>query len=171
MNVDIAINRSAHLNVPASKALALLQNVEAALRCLPKLAHLRDLGGGRYTWKMKTIGSRTARVAYDAKFGAQTVFDQQAGRLAWTPVKGAGNAELAGEISVTADGGSSRLSIKVSGTLRDVPVPLLYRPMAAPFIRGKFIGLADGFLENASLALTSPQATPADAPLRASGAA
>lgn len=169
MNVDIAINRSKSLPVAEAQALELLENVESALQYFPKLKKLRALGDGLYEWQMKTIGSRAARVAYDTRFTARTRLAED--RLSWVPAKtsSASNAELAGEIIVAAEGEHSRLTIKVSGTLQDVPVPLLYRPMAAPFIRGKFISLADGFLENVAAALTASEASVGGARLGAHG--
>ncbi|HEU0195869.1 MAG TPA: hypothetical protein VFQ88_01465 [Nevskiaceae bacterium] len=160
MDVQISIHRDITVAVSLSEAIAALGQVEAVLRRFPKLAELKAVGADQYHWKMETIGSHIARVAYDAEFRVHTSFDAGTGCLSWQPVAGFGNTELHGSVRAADAHGQTRIEAEVAGRLTRVPVPLLYRPMAAPFIQGKFQFLVEGFLENLrdSLALTAHSA-------------
>ena len=58
-----------------------------------------------------------------------------------------GNATLEGRFRLKDLGGQTRLIVEMQGELRDVPVPLMYRLVAPPFIQGRFIYLVDNFLQ------------------------
>lgn len=147
MDVKLSIERDLAVRAPVENADFLFVDIASTLRRFPKLAELHALGANEYRWRMKTIGSRAARVAYDAEFHVKTQIDRNARSLCWTPVPESGNAQLAAELFVVSDKPGCRLILKLSGQLRDVPVPLVYRPMAGPFIRGKFLRLVDDFLD------------------------
>ena len=56
---------------------------------------------------------------------------------------------------IAEQGEATQLTFRVRGELRDVPVPLLYRVVAPPFIQGKFTRLVDTFLEDTREALVN----------------
>lgn len=147
MDVQLSIERALDVQAPAGCADFLFANVAETLRHFPKLMELHALGTDEYRWRMKTIGSRTARVAYDAQFHVKTRTDPAARSLRWSPVPESGNVQLEAELKVVPGRSGCRLVLRMDGLLCDVPVPLVYRPMAKPFIRGKFLRLVDEFLE------------------------
>lgn len=154
MNVSLDIKRSLLIPVPVAQALPLLDDLEALLGRFPKLRRLTPLGAQRYRWEMETIGSRMAKIAHNVVYGAEYEVDRAAGCLRWKPLEGEGNARLAGSFSIISKGAAAtELCIEVAGELREIPVPLMYRLVAPPFIQGKFTSLADRFLAETGAAL------------------
>jgi hypothetical protein len=155
MKVNIEIERSALVPVPYRQVEPLLQDLEGTIGRFPKLKMLTRLGENRYLWEMRTIGSRIANIAHDVSYGAEYQLDLSRGELSWKPLPNQGNATIEGYFRIAADKDDTRLSFRVRGELRDVPVPLLYRVVAPPFIQGKFTRLVDTFLEHTRDALVS----------------
>ena len=156
MKVPLNIERSLVIAVPQSEALGLLDNLETTIRRFPKLKRLRKVGELRYVWEMDTIGSRMAKIAHNVSYGAAYVVDRAAGTLQWEPLPGEGNACIGGLFELLPEGADqTRIRFAVQGELRDVPVPLMYRLVAPPFIQGKFTSLVDRFLAATESALRS----------------
>lgn len=155
MKINIEIER--HLRVPAEYARVqpLLQNIEQTIGRFPKLRNLKKLGEDEYLWEMETIGSRMAKIAHEVSYAARYHVDAENGRLSWTPLPGYGNATIQGAFKLQAMGDETELRFQVSGELRDVPVPLMYRLMAPPFIQGKFTHLVETFLDRTGEALVN----------------
>ena len=161
MKVNIEIERSAVVPVPYQQVEPLLKDLEGTIGRFPKLKKLTRLGEDRYLWEMRTIGSRIANIAHDVSYGAHYQVDLDRGELSWKPLANQGNASIEGYFRIAQGnhggkpGGSdeTRLTFRVWGELRDVPVPLLYRMVAPPFIQGKFTRLVDTFLEDTRDAL------------------
>ena len=147
MNIDIAIARSVDIAAPRARVAALIADLEGTIRRFPKLKRLKKLGEREYLWEMAPIGSRLARIAHEVSYGARYTIDAARGLVSWQPVPRQGNASIEGEFRLEEMGKSTRLSFRVEGELRDVPVPLLYRVVAPAFIQGKFTRLVDVFLE------------------------
>ena len=147
MNVKIAIERSLEVAVPHPKALTLLQDIESTLERFPKLRKLNKVGDNAYVWEMSAIGSKIANISHEVTYGAQYTLDAKSGKLSWKPLAKKGNATVEGYFQIEPKGKGARLSFDVHGELRDVPVPLMYRLLAPPFIQGKFAYLVDAFLQ------------------------
>lgn len=155
MKVPLRIDRSLTVDVPLPQALVLLDDLEATIRRFPKLKRLRKLAEHRYVWEMDTIGSRMAKIAHNVSYGAAYTVDRKAARLDWQPIPGEGNARIGGSLRLAGIAPrQTRLSFVVDGELQDVPVPLMYRLVAPPFIQGKFTSLVDRFLEQTAQALS-----------------
>ncbi len=153
MKVNISIARSVEVPAPFERVRALLDDYESAIRRFPKLRKLTPLAQDAYLWEMAPIGSRAARIAHEVSYAARYTVDADAGVLAWTSLPGYGNALVEGRMKLVARGTATRLSFDVRGELNDVPVPLMYRLVAPPFIQGKFTRLVDVFLEQSRDAL------------------
>ncbi|HEX4871502.1 MAG TPA: hypothetical protein VFV27_04245 [Nevskiaceae bacterium] len=155
MNVPLEIERSLRVDAPLDTARALLADLETTIGRFPKLRKLTRLGPDQYRWEMAVIGSRLAKIAHEVSYGAHYRIDAARGELSWTPLKGVGNASIEGRFRLEADGRQTRLSFSVKGELREVPVPLMYRLLAPPFIQGKFAHLVDEFLARTAAALAA----------------
>lgn len=153
MNVDIRIARSMEVPVPVNRVTALLKNYEQTLRRFPKLRKLTRIDDGAYLSEMAPIGSRMANIAHEVRYAARYAVDPERGVLSWTPLPGHGNAQIRGRFELQDRGTTTELSFEVQGRLHDVPVPLVYRLVAPPFIQGKFTRLVDVFLEQTRDAL------------------
>ena len=158
MKVDLAIERSIELPAPYPQVSGLLQEYESTIRRFPKLRKLKKLGEMTYLWEMAPIGSRVAKISHEVVYAARYSLDTTRGRLSWQGLPQHGNATINGFFQVQPAGRGTRLSFAVTGELRDVPVPLIYRLVAPPFIQGKFTHLVDVFLENTRAALDGQEA-------------
>ncbi|MDR3417371.1 MAG: hypothetical protein P4L83_14420 [Nevskia sp.] len=147
MKVNIEIERSIVVPLPYQKLQPLLSNPEATIGRMPKLKRLVKLGENTYRLEMRTVGSRLANIAHDVSFGAKFHVNADHGELRWDPVPGQGNALISGYFRIARSSDDTDLRFRVWGELRDVPIPLLYRMVAPPFIQGKFTRMVDTFLE------------------------
>lgn len=155
MKVSIKIARSIEVPAPCEEVAVLLSDLEGTIRRFPKLKRLKKLGPMVYLWEMSPIGSRIANIAHEVSYAAHYTVDPAKGRLSWSPLPEHGNAVIQGQFQLQPQGSGTRLSFSVEGELRDVPVPLMYRLVAPPFIQGKFTHLVDVFLEKTRESLES----------------
>lgn len=153
MKVGIQIERSLDIPAPYAQAQSLLQDFETTIRRFPKLRKLTRLKDGEYLWEMSPIGSKIARIAHEVTYAAQYHVDLARGEIRWTPLREHGNASIGGHFRLSDRGDKTVVSFAVSGELRDVPVPLMYRLAAAPFIQGRFTYLVDQFLQRTAEAV------------------
>ncbi len=155
MNVNIKIERSLEVSAPIAQVRSLLDDLEGTIRRFPKLRRLSKVGDNAYVWEMSPIGSKAAGISHEVSYGAQYTVDTKRGELSWKPLPKKGNATIEGRFRLIENGVLTRLSFDVRGELRDVPVPLMYRLLAPPFIQGKFTRLVDIFLEETRDALVA----------------
>ena len=158
MKVDLSIERSIDLAVPYDDVRPLLVDFETTIRRFPKLRKLKKLSDMTYLWEMAPIGSRVANISHEVVYAARYKVEPEQGRLSWQGVPQHGNATINGVFQLQPTGKRTRLSFSVKGELRDVPVPLIYRLVAPPFIQGKFTHLVDVFLEKTREALDRQEA-------------
>lgn len=158
MKVAIEVERSINIPAPYSKVLTLMQDLEGTIGRFPKLRRLRKLADKTYVWEMDAIGSRIARIEHEVVYGAKYTVDLERGMLSWKPVPNQGNATFEGsfrmrDLEKETKMTFTELSFAVKGELHDVPVPLMYRLVAPPFIQGKFNRLVEIFLEKTAVAV------------------
>lgn len=161
MDINIEIERSVRVPAPYARVQPLLKDLEGTIGRFPKLKKLSRVGDNAYLWEMETIGSRIARIAHDVAYAAKYSVDMKNGELSWKPLPKYGNASIEGWFRLGDQGVDTQMTFRVWGKLRDVPVPLMYRLLAPPFIQGKFTHLVDEFLERTGVALTGHAAVPA----------
>ncbi|WP_420467840.1 hypothetical protein [Panacagrimonas sp.] len=147
MNIRIDIERHKTVKLSPAQVQALTASAESTLKRFPKLRKLQVLGEQDFRLDMQTVGSKVAKIAHDVSFGARCIADPENAELRWQALPKVGNADLEGVIRYAA---GNRLSLRVRGELRNVPVPLMYRLVAPAFIQGKFSALADAYLDRLS---------------------
>ncbi len=157
MNVKIQIERSLRVPVPYASTLKLLDDLEDTISRFPKLRKLSRLGENAYLWEMEPIGSRVARISHEVSYAAWYHRDAKKGELSWKPLPKHGNAVIEGAFKLVEKNDGTEIRFRVAGELHDVPVPLIYRLVAPPFIQGKFTHLVDAFLERTGEALQLDQ--------------
>ncbi len=154
MKVGIQIKRGLNVPAPYEQLLPLLKDVEGTIRRFPRLRKLTKLRKkNSYLWEMKSIGSRIVNISHEVSYAAQYDIDTEKGEIRWTAIPKHGNATLEGRFRLKDLGGQTRLIVEMQGELRDVPVPLMYRLVAPPFIQGRFIYLVDNFLQRTGEAI------------------
>lgn len=156
MDVKIKIERSLNVPAPYARVRPLLQDLEGTVRRFPKLRKLSRVGEMAYLWEMETIGSRVASISHEVAYAAKYSVDLERGEMSWKPLPGYGNARIEGRFHLVDQGVDTRLSFRVWGELHNVPVPLMYRLLAPPFIQGKFTHLVDEFLARTGAAIGRP---------------
>jgi uncharacterized membrane protein len=153
MKVSIEIERSIQVPAPVSKVQELFKDLEGTIGRFPKLKKLSRIGDNADLWEMNAIGSTLVGIAHEVSYGAQYKVDLKNNQLSWQPIARQGNASIEGAFKLAPRGVETELMFRVQGYLYDVPVPLMYRLLAPPFIQGKFTRLVDIFLERTSEAL------------------
>lgn len=153
MKVNIQVSRSVDVSASMQRVCTLFDDYESTIRRFPKLRRLTPLAPDAYLWEMAPIGSRVAGIVHAVRYAAHYTVRPQDGVLEWNPLPRHGNATIEGRMQLQPRGQATRLSFDVRGELRDVPVPLMYRLVAPPFIQGTFTRLVDVFLEQTRDAL------------------
>lgn len=159
MNVNIEIERRTVVPVGYDQARSLLDDVEGTIRLFPKLRRLTRQKDGSHLWEMAPIGSKVANIAHEVSFAAHFMTKPDQGLVQWKPVKGRGNAQIEGRLQVRPRGSQTDMSLRVAGVLRDVPVPLMFRLVAPPFIQGKFTALVEHYFVSLGEQLGVPDET------------
>ncbi|QHS09171.1 hypothetical protein [Sinimarinibacterium sp. NLF-5-8] len=148
MNIKIDADRHLDIATPFARARASVSDVAAVMRRFPKIRDFQAQGGDVYLARMEPISSQRANISHEVSFAGAYSADAEQGVLQWRAVKGKGNAQLNGRLQLIDLGArGTQLRLSVTGELQDVPVPLLFRPVAGTFIQAKFGALIDGFLE------------------------
>ena len=155
MNITLDIERRLLLPVDHARAITLLDDLETTIRRFPNLKKLTRLGENQYRWDMRTMGVRIARIAHDLSYAAHYEIDRKHAVIRWKPMPGHGNALIGGEIRLAPSGAQTEMAFKVDGVMHDVPVPLLYRPLAGPFIVNKMSTLIERYLAATAAALAA----------------
>lgn len=145
MKVDVDFEQSQTVPVPLAKGLALFDDLEANIRLFPKLAKLTPLGPLSHLWQLEPLG--TAGISHTVTFGMLYEIDRDAGVVRWKPVPGKGNAVLRGEWALRAQGDSTRITLRVSGTLDELAIPFALRPLAGAFVKAQFKALLERYME------------------------
>ncbi|HSW12864.1 MAG TPA: hypothetical protein VLI06_08500 [Solimonas sp.] len=158
MKVGIQIKRGLNLPLPYERVAPVLKDLEGTIRRFPKLRKLTKLKKNAYLWEMKSIGSKIPNIAHEVIYAAQYEIDTAKGELSWTALPKHGNATIEGRLRLKDLGKETRLIVEMEGELRDVPVPLMYRLVAAPFIQGRFTYLVDAFLQRTADAVLAEPA-------------
>jgi len=156
VNITLDIERRLLLPVDHARALSLLDDLEATIGRFPNLKSLTRLGPNRYRWDMRTMGVRIAKIAHDLSYAAQYEIDRKAAVIRWQPLPGHGNALISGEIRLAPSRDQTEMRFRVDGVMHEVPVPLLYRPLAGPFIVNKMTTLIERYLAATAAALAAP---------------
>lgn len=143
MDVEVALSRAAVVPASADDIVARLSDIPWTLSHFPKLKPVTALKPGQYRWDLETIGA--AGVEHDVSFATTFDIDVEHHRIAFTEVPGVGNASVSGQFTVQEEAGQTRLMLEVSGTLRDIRVPMLLRAPAKPFIKKLFEDMVDTF--------------------------
>lgn len=147
MAITVAIDLAYELNVKAKAedVFAVLSDVPTSASHFPKLEKLTDLGGGVYQWEMAKVG--TEKVNIQTIYASKYVSNKAKGTVVWTPVKGVGNAQVAGNWKITDNKTSTGITLQLNGTV-DVPLPSLMKMVVAPIVEGEFEKLVDKYIDN-----------------------
>lgn len=146
ISVKIDLGYEFDVKAPAAEVFALLSDVPKSVSHFPKVDKLTDLGDGVYQWEMQKVG--TAQVNLQTVYASKYVSDKAKGSVTWTPVKGVGNAQVAGSWKITDNKGrSTSVVLGIQGTV-DVALPSLMKMVVAPVVESEFEKLVDQYVAN-----------------------
>lgn len=148
MTVSVHIDLGYEFEVRAKydEVFAVLSDVPKSVSHFPKVQKLTDLGDGVYQWEMQKVG--TAQVHIQTVYACKYTSDKAKGLVKWTPVKGAGNAQVGGHWQITDQKGkSTKLVLQTAGTV-DVPVPGLMKMVVEPVVAAEFEKLVEKYIAN-----------------------
>lgn len=124
---------------------ALLADVPASVSHFPKVERLTDLGDGVYKWEMEKVG--TKEVGIQTVYASKYRSDKAKGTVTWTPVKGVGNALVAGHWKIRDEKKATHIELKIDGEIT-LPVPGLMKIIVQPVVEGEFEKLVDKYIAN-----------------------
>ena len=120
VNVSIELEYEFEVKAKFADVFELLANVPESATFYPKVDKLVDVGAGVYRWEMEKIG--VASINLQTIYASKYVANKAKGTIAWTPVKGVGNAQVSGNWKIKDNKKSTALTLQVQGDL-EIPLP------------------------------------------------
>lgn len=145
ITVPIDLGYEFDVKAPFSEVFALLSDVPASASHFPKVDKLVDLGDGVFRWEMKKVG--LAQINLQTTYASRYVSSKSKGSVIWTPVKGEGNATVAGSWKIADQKKSTKLVLKIDAEI-SVPLPGLMKIVVAPVVLAEFEKLVEKYIDN-----------------------
>ena len=147
MAVTVSINMGYEFDVKASAkdVFAVLSDVPTSASHYPKVDKLVDLGDGAYRWEMAKIG--IASVNLQTVYASKYVSNKAKGTVAWTPVKGEGNAQVSGNWKITDNKKSTNIVLSIEADVT-LPLPGLMKMVVAPVVESEFEKMTEQYIAN-----------------------
>lgn len=145
ITVDINLGYEFDVKAKASDVFAVLSDVPTSAGHFPKVDQLVDLGGGAYRWEMEKIG--IASISLQTIYASKYTTNKAKGTVTWTPVKGEGNALVAGSWKITDNKKSTHIELEIQGELT-LPLPGLMKMVAGPVTVAEFEKLVEQYIAN-----------------------
>lgn len=133
------------VNALAADVFDLLSDVPASAGFFPKLHKLVDLGGNCYRWELDKVGP--AQMTMQTVYACHYVVDQKKCSVVWTPIAGAGNAQVGGSWAITDKKNFTHLVLTSRSELQ-VPLPALVKGIVAPIVVAENEKLVKQYIAN-----------------------
>ena len=147
MSISVTLELGYEFEVHAStkEVFDVLSDVPTSASFYPQVAQLVELGDSTYRWEMDKVG--TDQVNLQVVYASRYVVNRKKGSIAWTAVKGEGNAQIAGSWQLTNHKKSTHIVLKVEGEIT-LPLPALMRLVAQPVVETEFERLTEEYIAN-----------------------
>jgi hypothetical protein len=89
------------------------------------------------------IASITLQTVYASKYTS----NKAKGTVSWTPIKGEGNALVAGSWKITDNKKATNIVLEIQGELT-LPLPGLMKMVAAPIAEAEFEKMVEQYIDN-----------------------
>ena len=147
LKVDIDISRKFTLASDIDSVFDFLSNVPESASHFPKVAALTEIATDTYKWEMEKVnlGTHSAQTAYACLYTS----NKAEGTVAWTPIKGEGNAIVSGSWTLTQglDDGHTDVAFSTKAQLT-LPLPGLLKLAIGPVVKIEFSGMIDTYIKN-----------------------
>ena len=145
INVNIDLGYEFEVKASATDVFDVLSDVPTSASFFPKVDKLVDLGDGIYRWEMEKIG--IAQVNLQTIYASKYVSNRAKGTVAWTPVKGEGNALVSGSWKISDKKKSTHIVLQITGDL-SLPLPGLMKMVVAPVVESEFEKMVEQYIDN-----------------------
>lgn len=152
MSITVPFDLSYELEVRAGidEVYALLADVPASASHFPHVERLVDLGRNTYRWELEKVG--TEQVNIHTVYASKYVCDRRKRTVSWTPVPGVGNAQIAGEWTLTRRKNSTHALLHIHGEI-GVSLPALMKLIVVPVVEHENERLVRQYLHNLAQSL------------------
>lgn len=153
MKIEVSVKQRFRVPAPLQEVHDLLADVPRSARHFPNVERLADEGKGVYRWEMEPIKALGLKhqVVYACRYDSALKSGKTA-TVSWTPLPKVGNGQIEGRWRLAVENGGTQIEFETAGAL-EIPVPALFRPMAAPFVQGMFRDEVGRYLANIRRAL------------------
>lgn len=145
INVNIDLGYEFDVKASAKDVFDVLSNVPVSASFFPKVDQLVDLGDGAYRWEMAKIG--IAQINLQTIYASKYVSNRSKGTIAWTPVKGEGNALVSGNWKITDRKKFTNIVLQINGDL-SIPLPGLMKMVVVPVVEAEFEKMVEQYIAN-----------------------
>lgn len=147
MTIPVSIDLSYAFGVRAgaSEVFDVLSDVPTSASFFPKVEKLVDLGDKVFRWEMEKIG--LTQINLQTIYASRYTSDKEKGTVVWTPVKGIGNAQVAGRWKITDEKTFTRVQLHLKGDL-EINLPSLMKMLVAPVVESEFEKMIVQYIDN-----------------------
>ncbi len=145
VTVSIDLGYEFAVKAPFDKVFAVLSDVPKSASFFPKVDKLVDLGDNAYRWEMAKIG--VASISLQTVYASKYTSNKAKGSVVWTPVKGEGNAMVAGNWKITDNKTSTNIEFATKADL-SLPLPGLMKMVVAPVVESEFTTMVEKYIDN-----------------------
>jgi len=149
ITVKIDLGYEFAVKAKAADVFEVLSDVPTSVSHFPKVDQLVDMGNSTYRWEMEKVGTAQVNIqtVYACKYVSKWDAAKGQGSVKWTPVKGVGNAQVAGSWAVTDQKKSTGIVLAIQGEI-EVPLPGLMKMVVVPVVEGEFEKLVEKYIAN-----------------------
>lgn len=145
INVNIDLGYEFEVKAGAAEVFEVLADVPTSASHFPKVDKLVDLGNGVYRWEMAKIG--IVQINLQTIYASKYVSNKSKGTIAWTPVKGEGNALVSGNWKITDHKTFTKIVLTLEGAL-SLPLPALMTVVVSPLVEAEFEKMTEQYIDN-----------------------
>ncbi len=145
LNVTIDLGYEFEVKALAQQVFDVLSDVPNSASFFPNVDQLVDLGDNAYRWEMGKVG--VAQVNLQTIYACKYTANRAKGSVAWTPIKGEGNALVSGHWKIVEKKKSTVITLQINGDLT-LPLPGLMKMVVAPLVEAEFEKAVEQYIEN-----------------------
>lgn len=145
IRVTIDLGYEFEVKANATEVFDLLSNVPWSASHFPKVHRLVELSPDTYRWEMEKIGLDQINV--QTVYASRYVANRPKGTVTWTPVKGEGNALVAGRWTIRDKKTSTQIALNIDGELT-LPLPGLMTMVVTPWVKAEFDKMVAHYIDS-----------------------
>ena len=151
MTIQVSIDLGYEFQVKAHAAQVydLLSDVPRSASHFPKVHRLVEIDPDTYRWEMEKIG--LGQITVQTVYASHYVANRAKGTVAWTPVRGEGNALVSGHWGIHDKKTSTLIALHIQDELT-LPLPSLMKMVVAPVVEAEFEKMVEQYIANLSRA-------------------